>query len=82
MKNVSARQANQNFSDLLSQVERGEEIVISKHGRPVALLSPYRAPAMTPERQQAIERAVELMTRGLPWGRRLRRFKRDEMHER
>jgi len=82
MKNVTARQANQSFSQLLSQVEQGEEVVISKHGRPIAVLSPYRAPAMTPERQQAIDRAVEMMSRGLPWGRRPRRFKRDEMHER
>ena len=82
MKSVSARQANQAFSELLSQVEQGEEVIILKHGQPVAVLSPYRPPAMTPERQRAIDHAIEVMSKGMPWGRSLRRFKRDEMHER
>jgi hypothetical protein len=37
---------------------------------------------MTAARQKAIARAVELMKKGLPWGSALRRFTRDEMHER
>ena len=40
MKKVSARQANHDFSKLLSWVERGEEILITKRSKPVALLSP------------------------------------------
>jgi hypothetical protein len=53
-----------------------------KHGQPVAFLSPYRPRAITPERQQAIDHAIEVMSQGLPWGRRFGRFKRDEMHVR
>jgi prevent-host-death family protein len=82
MKAVTAREANQGFSELLSQVEHGEEVIITKHGRPVAVLSPYQTPAMTPERSAAIEHAIRMTRRGLPWGRKLRRFTRDEMHER
>ena len=82
MKSVTARRANAGFSGLLSEVEHGEEIVITKRGRPVAVLSPYRPPAMTPERKAAIERVIRLMKKGLPWGNRLRRYTRDEMHER
>jgi prevent-host-death family protein len=67
------------FSELLSQVERGEEVIILKHGNPVAV---YRSPVMTPERRQAIDHAIEVITKGLPWGRRRGRFKRDEIHER
>jgi prevent-host-death family protein len=81
VKTVSARQANQAFSELLSQVERGEEVVILKHGQPVAVLSPYRPPLITPERRRAIGHAIEVMSKGLPWGRRRKRFTRDEMHE-
>jgi hypothetical protein len=33
MKTVSARQANHEFSDLLSRVERGEEILITKRSK-------------------------------------------------
>lgn len=82
MKAVTAREANQGFSELLSQVEGGEEVMITKHGRPVAVLTPYRAPAMTPERQAAIERVVALMKKGLSCQGEVRRFTRDEMHER
>jgi len=82
MKTVSARQANHGFSDLLSRVERGEEIVITKRGKPVAILRAYRAPAMTAKRRRAIRHALDVTKRGLPWGDGLARFGRDEMHER
>ena len=82
MRTVTARQANHEFSELLSRVERGEQILITKRSKPVALLSPYRPPLMTAERRKAIARAMHVMARGLPWGSVLRRFSRDEMHER
>ena len=53
MKSISARQANQGFSELLAAVEAGEEVVITKHGRPVAVLSPFQTAALTAERQAA-----------------------------
>lgn len=40
MKTMSARDANQNFSKLLSEVEGGETIRITKNGRTVAELRP------------------------------------------
>jgi prevent-host-death family protein len=67
MKTVSARQANHEFSDLLSRVERGEEILITKRNKPVAVLSPYRPPLMTPEREKAVQHAIDVMVQGLPW---------------
>jgi prevent-host-death family protein len=82
MKTVSARQANHEFSDLLSRAELGEEILITKRGKPVALLGPYRPPLMTAERKRAIQRAVDVMAKGLSWGDTLQRFGREEMHER
>jgi prevent-host-death family protein len=80
MRSVTAREANQGFSELLSKVEEGEEVVITKRGRPVAVMSPYRRPEITPERRRAIEKVIELTKKGLPFGGR--RFTRDEMHER
>lgn len=82
MKAVTAREANQGFSELLSQVESGEEVMITKHGRPVAMLSPYRAPTLTPERQKAIGQAVALMRQGIGWPEDFQMPTRDEMHER
>jgi prevent-host-death family protein len=82
MKSVTARQANHEFSELLSRVEQGEEILITKRSKPVAVLRPYSPPLMTPEREKAIQHAIDVMAKGLPWGTTLRRFTRAEMHER
>ena len=51
MKSVTARHANQRFSELLSQVEGGEEVVITDNRQPVAKLvaeHPARPPRPAP----------------------------------
>jgi len=40
MRNVSVREAREHISQLLASVERGEDVVISRHGKPVARLNP------------------------------------------
>ena len=42
MRSVSAREANQQFARILGEAANGEEIVITRRGRPVAVLAPYR----------------------------------------
>ncbi len=82
MRSVSAREANQSFSRLLGQAEAGERVVITRRGKPVAVLSAYgETDAMTPERQAAVDRALALQDRAPHLGT-ARRFTRDEMHER
>jgi prevent-host-death family protein len=44
MKTVGAFQAKTQLSRLLDQVEKGESVTITRHGRPVAILAPV-APA-------------------------------------
>ena len=80
MRSVSAREANQQFARILGEAANGEEIVITRRGKPVAVLVPYRQAALTPEQETAIEELVEMMRRGI--GKGARRFSRDEMHER
>jgi prevent-host-death family protein len=41
MDTIGAFDAKTHFSALLERVEHGEEIVIAKHGRPVARLVPF-----------------------------------------
>ncbi len=79
MRAVSAREANQAFSRILQEAESGDTVVITRRGKPVAVVAPYAA-HLSPERKQAIERIVALMRKGIPLGGR--RFTRDEMHER
>jgi prevent-host-death family protein len=40
MREISVREANQNFSQVISAAERGETIVVTKNGRPVAKITP------------------------------------------
>ena len=40
MTTCTVAEAKAHFSDLLSRVEKGEELVITRRGRPVACLSP------------------------------------------
>ena len=43
MREMSVRAANQNFSRMIGEVEKGETIIITKNGRPVAKVSPQSA---------------------------------------
>ena len=81
MRRVTAREANQRFSEVLSAVETGEQVVITKRGRPVALMSPYPAEALAAERQAAIDRMIASMNEPVTLRGGFRTFTRDEMHE-
>ncbi len=76
---ITAREATQAFARILKEAEAGQSLVITRRGRPGAVLSPY-PPLHQPDREAAIERIVALMCEGLALGGR--RFSRDEMHER
>lgn len=47
MKSVNIHQAKTHFSELVARVERGQEVVIARAGKPVARLVPHetRRPA-------------------------------------
>ena len=81
MRHVTAREANQRFARLLSSVEDGEQVVITKRGRPVAIVSPYR-PDLSEERKAAIEHLKKVMNEPVELRAPFRTFTRDEMHER
>jgi prevent-host-death family protein len=40
MKHVKSSDAKARFSELLDEVERGETVVITRHGKPIAHLRP------------------------------------------
>ena len=77
---ITAREANQRFSELLSKVEtEGQGFVVTKHGRPVARIVPVETARkkLTPDQEAALER---LMTTGWPLG--IGTFSRDELYDR
>ena len=51
---VTATQAARNFANILDQVERGETIVITRHGQAIARIVPEAR-----VRQEEIDRAIE-----------------------
>jgi prevent-host-death family protein len=59
MAEVGAFEAKTHLSRLLDQVERGETIVITRHGRPVAQLAPVGGSSRD-DRQRAIAQLKEL----------------------
>ena len=82
MMQITAREANQRFSQILALVEAGEQVVVTKHGRAVMVMTPYRPPALTKERQAAIDHAIAVMDEPVEIEGEFRTFTREEMHER
>jgi len=44
MNTVSLAQAKAKLSEILTRVESGEDVVVTRHGRPIACISAVRAP--------------------------------------
>jgi len=64
MRRVSLREANQNFSSCIAEVEEGERLIIERRGKPVAEIIPYRKPARDSKREAALKRLRESMSKG------------------
>ena len=55
MRTVGAYEAKTHLGQLLDEVERGERITITRHGQPVAILSPATArPPLDPAERERI----------------------------
>lgn len=80
MRTVSAREANQQFSKILDAAVEGEEIVITRHGQPVAKLVPCPAPAR-PDREERRRAAIEWLRSG-PLPGPAPEWTRDELYDR
>lgn len=83
LETVSIREANQHLSRYLERVEQGGELVITRHGRPIARVLPIPAvesPLLTDEQSAARERLRERMRCGYQLGGV--RCDRDSLHER
>jgi len=76
-RSVSAREANQHFSDILGRAAHGEATVITRRGEPVAQLVPYSEAGKS---SQAWNRLLGTLETGLPLGGE--RFDRDALYDR
>jgi len=66
MVEVGAYEARTHLPSLLDRVEQGEQIVITRHGKPIACLSPYTQ--IDPDRVQAAIDAMKKLRRGRTLG--------------
>lgn len=83
MREMSVREANQNFSQLIAAAEQGETIVITKNGKPVARVSPQPADKRNdPEWQAALADLKASLEAKKPLGQPLGKFDRDSLYER
>jgi prevent-host-death family protein len=58
-RQVSLREANQHFSRYVAVAERGEEVIITRRGKPVARLLPaVRRRTLTREQKAALDRLL------------------------
>ena len=63
---IGIREANQHLSRYIAAVERGEEVIITRRGQPVARLVPVtKKRQLTPEQKEAAAREHRLAN-GLP----------------
>jgi prevent-host-death family protein len=60
MREIGTLEARNSFSSLLELVEGGEEITITRHGKPVARMVPVPAPRDVEKARAAVERIREL----------------------
>jgi prevent-host-death family protein len=82
-RSVSAREANQQFSRILRDVEAGAEILVTRRGQPVARIVPASPPSrerrLTPEQEAAHARSMERLRKG--WDLGGGKFNRDELYD-
>jgi prevent-host-death family protein len=81
-RSVSAREANQQFSRILRDVEAGAEVLVTRRGQPVARIvpvQPSRERQLTPEQEAALERTRRRLEKG--WDLGGGKFNRDELYD-
>jgi prevent-host-death family protein len=68
MKTVGAFEAKNRLGNLLDLVEQGEEVTITRHGRPVArLVGPAKAAVDRSDAMKAVEE-IKAMSKGVTLG--------------
>ena len=68
MRHVSLREANQNFSACIAEVEAGEPLVLMRRGKPVAEIIPYSGSKPDPKREAARKKLLAIMDKGIDLG--------------
>jgi prevent-host-death family protein len=87
MKQVTLREANQQFSRIVREVEEtGQRVLVLRNGKPAVEIAPTRATRalreLTAEQRAAFDAFVESAVKHPGSSKGARRWTRDELHER
>ena len=87
MKQVTLREANQQFSRLVREVEAtGERVVVLRNGKPAVEIAPtaqtHALRRLTEEQQAAIDAFLSAARKRPGNSKGMRRWSRDELHGR
>jgi len=78
---ISLREANQHFAHYIKEVEGGDEVLITRHGKLVVRIVPVsQIKELSEEQLEARNRVLVRMKKGLSLKNEL--FNRDSLHER
>ncbi len=69
MRRVSLREANQNFSSCVAEVEAGESLILVRRGKPVARIVPFtEEEPRDPKHEAAVKKLAAFLKEGLDLG--------------
>lgn len=61
---ISISEAKAHLADLVRRAEAGDEVVLTRHGQPVARVQALKRPTTTPEERRAILQRIRDGARG------------------
>jgi prevent-host-death family protein len=68
-KTISLRDANQQFAEIVRQVESGQTYIVTRRGEPVARIEPVsKKRKLTPAQEAAWKRVRRVMEKGFSLG--------------
>lgn len=78
---VGLREANQHLPDYIKLVEKGEEILITRHGKPVAkLIGVHQKKSLSQTQKVALKRTIARMRAGFKYDEKT--FNREDLYDR
>lgn len=78
---VSLREVNHNFAQYIHSVEKGNKVIITRRGKPIAMITPLNdVTQLTRQQQKARKNLFSIMEKGLSLKGEI--FSRDSLHER
>lgn len=78
---VGLREANQHLTDYVKLAEKGEEVLITRHGKPVAkLIGVQKKKTLSQDQKAALKRTVARMQTGFKYEEKT--FKREDLYDR